>query len=127
MINTRELRVENLVLSPVGWIGKVYNVSPQFVTLIDDNLAPYVFGQDLIDPIPITPEWLERLGFEKGGKDGNDFYFGDFRFFAEDNDWNDLYLNTYFNGRYIGVNPRHVHTMQNLVFALSETELTIKQ
>lgn len=63
MIDPKELRIGNLVLlyndecaiTEIGY-KESHLESEHFVTTA-------IF--DIIDPIPITPEWLERLGFGK--------------------------------------------------------------
>lgn len=126
MIDTKELRVENLVLSPTGWIGRVYNVSPQFVTIVDDNLEPYAFGSDLINPIPITPEWLERLGWHLSHH-GYWEYFTDIIGMTWDKETG---FDAHFADTDIATGLPHIkyiHQLQNLYFALTGQELTIKQ
>lgn len=74
-----------------------------------------------INPIPLTPEWLERCGLSK-------------RYWNSDKD---LKLEIYENKAYIGNNfstnasivhnINFVHQLQNLYFALAGEELTIKE
>lgn len=73
-----------------------------------------------INPIPLTPEWLERCGLHK-------------KFWNSDKD---LKLEIYENKAYIGNNfstnasiihnINYVHQLQNLYFALTGEELQIK-
>jgi hypothetical protein len=86
-------------------------------------------------PIPLTEEWLLKFGFKfnenKGQYEtGNHFKVysngidiairnGDFRLWWENDD--DTYYNTYWTA------IKHVHQLQNLFFALTEEELTIKE
>lgn len=96
--------------------------------------------EDKVSPIPLTEEFLERLGFKKIG------------------DWKKVYLNYYsaefylnedeqpvvglINGRYYyilsihetytgglddtSIELEYIHQLQNIYFALKGTELTIK-
>jgi hypothetical protein len=90
------------------------------------------FGINFFDanPIPLTPEWLERFGFRKNRK-----------FFAPpiNEEYEEYSLNGYvfmedINGYYFlsGYNwntehLKYVHQLQNLVFALSGEELTLQK
>jgi hypothetical protein len=73
-----------------------------------------------IEPIPLTEEWLLKFGFEINV----DGYF---------NHWNfDLHL--YLDGDVFESNDlpmyiylKHVHQLQNLYFALTGEELTLKE
>lgn len=139
MIDARELRIGNLLQSPTGWIGSVIELKSSFVRLYEkDDLSAYNFGSDLIDPIPITPEWLERLGFVRtrdlihtaefvllGGPcihilfskiDGR-LYLGE-SFITRSGDDED---------EFIAVPLTFIHQVHNLHFALTGEELTIKQ
>jgi hypothetical protein len=92
---------------------------------ISNGAMPITAGFDQIryaeifQPIPLTPEWLERFGFEKFRliKDGIVF----------DNSW--LRINesmvAYWRGGFIG-KIQHVNSLQNLYFALTGSELTLK-
>lgn len=74
-----------------------------------------------LEPIPLTPEWLERCGLQK-------------KYWNSDKD---LKLEMYENKAYIGNNfstnatiihnINYVHQLQNLYFALTDEELTIKE
>jgi len=69
---------------------------------------------DLIEPIPLTEEWLLKFGFEKSG----DYFIN-----------NVIHLN--FKTRTtlepdMFLDLEHVHQLQNLYFALTGEELTIK-
>lgn len=67
-------------------------------------------------PIPLTEDWLERFGFRKSHRGK----------FEHDNLPYDIYGGT---GLYMhGVKPeiKHVHQLQNLYFALTGEELTLK-
>ena len=76
-------------------------------------------GHERFESIQLTPEWLERFGFEKFRliKDGIVF----------DNSW--LRINesmvAYWRGGFIG-KIQHVNSLQNLYFALTGSELTLK-
>ena len=72
-----------------------------------------------ISGIPLTEEWLLKLGFEYGIKSLSRFRFewdNGFIIIAPDNGSGD-----------ISVKCEYVHTFQNLYFALTGEELTIKE
>lgn len=79
-----------------------------------------------INPIQITPEWLEKLGFEL---DGNKYIYR----FEPDCEWDyvlfDLdWFEVKINGDYWmkAKNIESVHKLQNLIYSLTGQELTIE-
>lgn len=86
-----------------------------------------------IDPIPLTPEWLERCGLELRKEDkiwqiqvGNTSYLEieaeePFMCGVTPETWRDICP------IYIWNEIKHVHQLQNIYFALTGEELTIKQ
>ncbi len=74
------------------------------------------FWTNEFKPIPLTEEWLLKFGFEK--KD-DDYIFNGFSFTFDEN--------TFYN--HVGkiTNIYYVHQLQNLYFALTNDELTIKK
>lgn len=130
MIDAKDLRISNLVLHN-GQIDEVYAIHYQ-----DAQMQPYkVFlqngrnrmGVSLLDiyPIPLTPEILEKCGFEK-----------------QDNRWYKLnicedYINLYFESlakaelSISGLGMKlphieHLHQLQNLIYSLTKQELEYK-
>lgn len=71
------------------------------------------------EPIPLTEEWLERFGFTQGM--GGEWC-------AKDVAWT-----VWFDGERLSVGfwqgnePKYVHSLQNLYFALTGLELSIKE
>jgi len=79
----------------------------------------YDFTFNELKPIPLTEEWLLKFGFEKGHK-GKLFVILKNNLGYENG-------RTYFNSSCISESqPKHVHQLQNLYFALTGEELTIK-
>ena len=81
------------------------------------HLDVYV-GRVIANPIPITPEWLKRFGFENRGN--NLFVKGK------------IELRYYANRcevvvRGINITYQYVHQLQNLYFALTGEELELKR
>lgn len=130
MINKKDLRIGNLVY-PNGENATPYEVSElgkheaNFVVKPPskgDCLIPY----DLLQPIPLSPEWLEMAGF---------ISINDGSFFVESVS-RDLYpllkRETEYNfeepegGLLLKNDIRFVHELQNAVFVLAGKELTFK-
>jgi hypothetical protein len=111
MIKANELRIGNLVYDNLGGTLKIKGISLES-------------GLSHIKPIPLTEEWLLKFGFER-----------------QENNWKtmDLHFATISWERLAGTalsfekesiylpNIKHVHQLQNLYFALTREELTIKE
>jgi hypothetical protein len=81
----------------------------------------YAHTYDEIKPIPLTEEWLERFGFERLG---NGFEFWESSVFNIEfirNHWHISYTSNV-----LCTHIKYVHQLQNLYFALTGEELTIK-
>ena len=79
-----------------------------------------MFNEDIANPIPLTEEWLLKFGFEKhdNGEDFDEWSLGHVEF-------TDFTDNTYeYNPTVLSF--KHVHQLQNLYFALTGEELTVK-
>lgn len=80
-------------------------------------------------PIPLTPEWLERFGFQKTKNGGT---FAEYYWSGKGMDLTlDLELSTStpeYDSQYVSGSTqlKHVHQLQNLYFALTGEELEIK-
>lgn len=124
-----ELRINNYVeyneeiddvFSLGGWSTEI-NLNNQNVTDVRD-----------IKPIPLTEEWLLKLGFEEN-KENNWFSISGgseaipvlVRIWAKDR------IQVYYHWNYKQMNHigyvNHVHQLQNLYYALTGSELTIKE
>lgn len=97
-------------------------VEPNEDAIGEDDMLHFLGGDglDKAEPIPLTEEWLRKLGFEKS-YDGWDGYLspplGEGRIRILNNVW---------NCGYCYVQLKYVHQLQNLFYALQQTELTIK-
>lgn len=86
--------------------------------LLNDKL-----DHSVMQPIPLSEDWLLKMGFEQPGYDFNELQL----------DYNDGEIIIDINDRiYIGTNEFYVkdvplHRLQNLYFALTGEELTIKE
>ncbi len=119
-----ELRIGNWIENSFQNYAKVYGVQSTLEAVLIDNEWQ---THEIVNckPIPITSEWLERLGFEKDK--GSDTSFSH-------SESNDLYVcgfgyDYYLSMRYCSfeTNVGNVHQLQNLYYALEGIELTIKQ
>lgn len=122
MIQANELRIGNWLefnLYGSKWIGQ-----------IDHTDFEFIFDNDLrcANPIPLTEEWLVKLGFEKVKNKIDIYEIGRLRIWSGSRGRYLAYLieeDTTF-GHYIPVPIEYVHELQNLFFALCKQELTIK-
>lgn len=121
-MDARELRVGNLVDSEYD------GIVPVSVKLLE-RIIDEVEG---VSPIPLTEEWLERFGFERGASETMSAYYHKkvgiddlcLRFmrqtpsiyFCKGNEENSSYEPKYY-----------VHQLQNLYFALTGKELPIPE
>ena len=120
MIKANELRIGNYLIDRT--FG---NTAPTYVDA--EWLVKISEGEFDADPIPLTPEILEKAGFEKSEsdfwvKDGKpSFQWGE----GNDEDWFITYQTQYgldWNDAY---HVRTLHQLQNLYFALTGEELEI--
>jgi hypothetical protein len=130
MVNTKELRVGNLVRNNLsGEILKPCDVLCDGINT--DKIEGLNYG--FIEPIPLTEEWLLKFGFNKDYKSGyigidvhnSDFVLTEPKKMGE---WQNGYVFQFTAGNV----PKfkeifYVHKLQNLYFALTGEELTIKE
>lgn len=129
MIAANELRIGNWVIIPIGAVIKTRSIDDTGInTGFDDG---YLLS--VINPIPLTPEILEKCGFKWVDKnDNNRIYY--FRDIDEDHslswderkkiiylDCTDGYYDIYFNNT-----AKYLHQLQNLYFALTGEELKVE-
>ena len=82
------------------------------------NILSDIDGSELWRPIPLTEEWLLKVGFEKTP----------FGYYKLGSFYIDLHSNTYrLNREWVNINFQYVHSLQNLYFALTNTSLNIKE
>lgn len=125
-MQSSELRVQNLVKRKSdGLIYKVVEILEYTVTIVPINGESYFKTKDRvifedIEPIPLTPEILEKAGFKQAISNDKIWLLriGDTNLMLRDGEaWS-----------YVGPIPlkiNYVHQLQNLIFALTGTELTI--
>lgn len=109
-MEAKELRIGNLVL--VRTNGKIETIKH----LYED------FGM-FVAPIPLTEEWLTKLGFERKQYPGNYYYWLQYRGieFTAFSPFNQVETDN------LEATIEYVHQLQNLYFALTGEELEIKE
>jgi hypothetical protein len=116
MINPNELRIGNIVWESSSFTPGPADFEEIFVGAINDiDKVVYdnqnnIYSYDYLYPIPLTVEWMMRLGFEWNATDKR-YYFIAPESWAGSCPWNIV---------------KHVHQVQNLYFALTGEELKIK-
>lgn len=127
MIKANELRIGNLLFN--NYSGVSITESIHLDRLEFKILQGSMTGLDYIHsftPIPLTEEWLVRMGFEKRENGWSKLEVCD--------EFCDLYCDV-FTGTNLCVGGQHVclsyikfvHQLQNLYFALTGEELEIKE
>jgi hypothetical protein len=122
-----ELRIGNLVYEIINnyneEVVKITSLSDMFI-----GWSPYrnTGHHNHIKPIPLTEEWLFKLGFVEGSKLYNNYkvkagdYWNSVKFY--EGEW--CYNNDYSDaGCYFLTTIKYVHELQNLYFAINKTEL----
>lgn len=130
MIDPKELRIGNLVFVECNSLAVHV---PKDVVFAIDKVVPQSCHN--YDPIPLTPEWLERLGFEKVANYYDlDFNGGGLRFLSDLDECRLFTGSEYsltvamdYDTCEIPNAPKYIHQLQNLYFALTGQELTIKE
>lgn len=118
----QEIRVGNWYHS-VKWNKPVQCELEDFYELCakSDGATNHPPIDEVFEPIPLTSEWIEKFGFEKiNHRIDGIIYKKDWLRISEHCqplDW---------CGGYLHNNCKYVHTLQNLFFALTGSELTIK-
>lgn len=125
MIDAKELRIGNLVEHS----GKIVRVGNIAEVGINFNGNVWEQSTNKIQPIPLTEEWLLKFGFKYNGWN---WEFNQFKFHAQGKNDKGEFYNTEFYIQskkewiLISFTIDFVHQLQNLYFALTGTELTIK-
>lgn len=124
MIKANELRMGNIINTKQFGIQTITGiicgsqVSVIHFSKTDHKLHCASF---LCEPIPLTPEVLERYGLKN---DDGYYHNEDYSFSIEERD------NEYFyeyDGRNIGKGCKYLHQLQNLYFVLTGEELEVKE
>jgi hypothetical protein len=121
MINATEIRIGSLFDTPEG-IQKANGFNREDGKAIVHFANHSHHDSELCHAIPLTPEWLEWLGFEKQSES---YYVSNVHpdLHIHGSDIFDLYK----AGCGKIASTKYVHQLQNLYFALTGEELTIKE
>jgi hypothetical protein len=121
VMKASELRIGN-------WVCDIYEEEEFQLDIVD--MCDMDINGDLYrtDPIPLTEEWLLKFGFKKRDVLSSVLYdMKNPRFSVylnppidKSNKWNILGIEK-------NINIKHVHQLQNLYFAITGAELTIKE
>lgn len=133
MIKANELRIGNLVVKS----DQIHSDSPQYgqitTVYVDKANVDYHYPLTWYKPIPLTEEWLLKFGFEK---------YDEIYWFLPNypsyeicpNEPLQLFLpcettdeSEYYVVKDSNCKIQYVHQLQNLYFALTGEELTIKE
>ena len=124
MIKANDLRIGNWVTDYYGSNGTLVSIHKggSYRVEVDETITAW--GEENIKGIPLTPEILEKCGFEKssdpyGGYLSQQLENGKLRIAQDDNGF-------YHDAGFSKPRINHLHQLQNLYFALTGTELTIK-
>ena len=94
----------------------------QVTSILGDTIFTNFPGKQFIDPIPLTPEWAEKLGFKyfrsRSGKNTRTWYKD--HFFIYFGKKNGPKMNNKFKLPY-------VHNLQNLWWEMKKTPLQIEE
>ena len=120
MLKATDFRINNLVQDDLGNLLKVKKLDGEDITLkvVDRSKFPLEVGWKPY-PIPLTEEWLFKFGFKLVESHDDHLYY------LEETDFS-LNRSFQFNNYYKRIELKYVHQLQNLYFALTGEELTIK-
>ena len=123
MIQATELRIGNIV---------TYHGETDMDCVLDAidifNIATkYMHNDEIHSPIVITEEWLLKFDFIQQNVNGETvFIFKDNEWYFIENVASNGWASLYCYGIYCATDIQYVHQLQNLYFALTGEELTIK-
>lgn len=124
-MDVRELRIGSLVQGEPLKIHR-YNVSSEGIhKLTGEGIRQIGLGNWKPDPIPLTEEWLKKFGFKKYS-DVWDFWENSMWSLKQHKNKNAYWLQSCME-KVDCTRINYVHQLQNLYFALTNTELTIKK
>lgn len=133
-MKVQELRVGNLINHKERGQITVRSLEADFPEFTEGEMAINGFPESELNPIPLTEEWLLKFGF---GFEKHPVY----HFVSPDGRWYTYFVNRGYNppgseefafdkmtggGEITLAFIKHVHQLQNLYFALTGEELTIK-
>ena len=119
VLKLNEIRLGNKILHE----GKIYTVDAKMMYAFFTGKTDYDI--DNFEAIPLTEEWLLKLGFKKNAE--YKYFVKEIRpskefildFSTQSNNW-------FLCDTDVDTNIKYVHQLQNLYFALTEKELELK-
>ncbi len=133
-MKANELRIGNYIFISVlqgdKFVNELFTVN---ATVIRD--AAHYGNEWNAEPVPLTEEWLLKLGFEKEHDDVDDLWYYRDYFANIQNTYQTFSVNLKSHASCIGLDEelayfkpeiKYVHQLQNAWFALTGTELEIK-
>lgn len=127
--------MEVLELRIGDWVIDTFNdkKTPVQVFALTSDTPENPLGQtinhsspNMFQPIPLTPEVLEKCGFEYGENDTANFYVnGLFCVYLPGSFFKDgrIYFDQWFT---VPLCPKHLHQLQNIIYFLSGEEINYK-
>jgi hypothetical protein len=122
MIKSNELRIGNLV-SYDGRVFEIDSIAKEFPTLNTIEFGIGVVDWENIEPIPLTDEWLLKMGGNKVNNLDWCIMFGGIEFYCR---YNKFWYSS-IGSVYLSDKIQFVHQVQNLFVALTNQELEIKK
>ena len=143
MIQPQELRIGNyvhvcnesngVILPLTNIYSRIFTIEFNGARVANDNTKKFSeqkcfkYPYEYIEPIPLTEEILLKCGFEKSN-DLDKFYHLDLL-----NEWTRIYFNPKHKVCTLSINQhdsrisiQYLHQLQNLIFSLTQKELTIQ-
>ena len=118
-LESRQLRIGNLLLGR-GAVSQVLEVYENHIKTEKENKIP----MRIVQGVPLTEEWLLRFGFEKMDRNSKQGVLSTYQKkgnkFHVTNSGHVVY-----GFKHLHIN--YVHQLQNLIFALTGEELTLKK
>ena len=126
-MKANELRIGNLLQKSNGQIFTVSRLDNTNDVQVLEERGLFTLGYNLLG-IPLTEEWLLKFGFEVfPSKHTNKTFNKGLLSIVLCGNYQYKNGRTYFNSwRILESQPKYVHQLQNLYFALTSQELTIK-
>lgn len=115
MIQANELRITNFILDD-GVVNAVIMIGIYSVQLATKQGNIIQAGLDLIEPISLTEEWLLKFGFKKINT----------TWYKLGNMAINISFDVEWGSKWMGIRLKYVHQLQNLYFAITGQELTLK-
>lgn len=128
MINLKEFRIDNLFFTQNGDLLKVIDITRNGIgfEVVDRSKYPLSYEWQA-EPIPITEEWLERLGFDddfvKGRFEHNDYWAFCIKKSPLKDRWTLMHKCENSLVKYIF----YVHQLQNVFYFLTNKELELNE